>query len=345
MKEDNPLKRHIVEIDKAGKRAKNLTRQLLAFSRKEIIELQQVNFNAIISDMAKMLSRLIGEDIKMDLSLADKLAPVEADPGQIEQIIMNLVVNARDAINARNDAKMNRKIIIETANVYLEESSEFIDEEFQKGVHVMLAVSDTGIGMDEQTKEKIFEPFFTTKGVGKGTGLGLSTIYGIVKQNKGQIHVYSEPGQGTTIKVYWPSSQSGKQIKLDHMPDEKVYTGNETILFVEDDDGVREFAVTALRSLGYSIFEATDAMDALKMVEKEHISFDLLITDLVMPEISGKELVDRLSVRKKNLKVLFTSGYTDGNIAQNGFLNKGINFIHKPYSVQQLSVKIREILD
>ncbi len=344
MKENTPLKRHLSEIEKAGKRAQNLTRQLLAFSRKEIIKLQHVNFNAIISDMAKMLGRLIGEDIKMELTLAEKLAPVEADPGQIEQIVMNLVVNARDAINAKKEINFNRRIVIETANVYLDKSVDFLQENVQEGVHVMLAVSDTGIGMDEKTKEKIFEPFFTTKGVGKGTGLGLSTIYGIVKQNKGQIHVYSEPGQGTTIKVYWPSSRTAEKIEPESTQEEKIFTGNETILFVEDDHGVREFAVTALRSLGYTIYEATDAIEALERVEKEKIKFDLLITDLVMPELSGKELVDKLSEKVQNLRVLFTSGYTDGNIAQNGFLDRGINFIHKPYSVQQLSMKIREIL-
>jgi len=345
MQQDNPLKRHIVEIEKAGKRAQNLTRQLLAFSRKQIVELQTVNLNEIIVDMSKMLTRLIGEDIQMELNLAEKITLIDADPGQIEQIIMNLVVNARDAIAAKGDNNQDRRIIIETSNVYLEENLEFLQNDIQEGMHVLISVSDTGVGMDDTTKEKIFEPFFTTKGMGKGTGLGLSTIYGIVKQNKGQVHVYSELGKGTTLKIYWPVSRTKQKSGTGSLETNKIYEGTETILFVEDDHSVREFAVTALRSLGYTIHEATSAMQAIQMIVQKNLTFDLLITDLVMPQISGKELVDKLSISDPHLNVLFTSGYTDGNIATDGFLEEGVNFLHKPYSVHQLSAKIREILD
>ncbi len=344
MQEHNPLKRHIVEIEKAGKRAQNLTRQLLAFSRKQIVELQTVNLNEIIVDMGKMLTRLIGEDIQMELNLAEKIALIDADPGQIEQIIMNLVVNARDAISAK-EVSSDRRIVIETSTVYLEENLEFLQNDIQEGMHVLISVSDTGIGIDDKTKEKIFEPFFTTKGMGKGTGLGLSTIYGIVKQNKGQVHVYSELGRGTTLKIYWPASQTNLKTNAAVLESSKIHEGTETILFVEDDNSVREFAVSALRSLGYTIHEATSAMQAIQMIVQKNLTFDLLITDLVMPEISGKELVDKLSISDPHLTVLFTSGYTDGTIATDGFLEEGVNFLHKPYSVQQLSAKIREILD
>jgi len=344
MQEHNPLKRHIVEIEKAGKRAQNLTRQLLAFSRKQIVELQTVNLNEIIVDMGKMLTRLIGEDIQMELNLAEKIALIDADPGQIEQIIMNLVVNARDAISAK-EVSSDRRIVIETSTVYLEENLEFLQNDIQEGMHVLISVSDTGIGIDDKTKEKIFEPFFTTKGMGKGTGLGLSTIYGIVKQNKGQVHVYSELGRGTTLKIYWPASQTNLKTNAAVLESSKIHEGTETILLVEDDNSVREFAVSALRSLGYTIHEATSAMQAIQMIVQKNLTFDLLITDLVMPEISGKELVDKLSISDPHLTVLFTSGYTDGTIATDGFLEEGVNFLHKPYSVQQLSAKIREILD
>ncbi len=344
MEDNNPLKRHIDEIEKASKRAQNLTRQLLAFSRKQIVRLKIININEIISDMGKMLGRLISEDITLKMKLADQIAPIKADPGQIEQIIMNLVVNARDAINA-NTVYARRRIHIETANIFLDEDNELLKNEGRRGLHVLISVTDTGVGMDEETQKKIFEPFFTTKGVGKGTGLGLSTIYGIVKQNNGLIQVISKPEKGTTFKIYWPTSDEEEKSEQLKIKESSLQRGTETIFFVEDDAGIREFAVSALESLGYTIHVAEDAIHALKMVKRNNFRFDLLITDLVMPEVSGKDLVDQLKEKYKELKVLYTSGYTDGNIARDGFLDKDVNFLHKPYSVGQLSQKIRTILD
>jgi len=345
LKVDDPLKRHILEIEKAGKRAQNLTRQLLAFSRKQIIKLKTLNINNIITDMEKMLGRLIGEDINMKTVLEDKIAPIKADPGQIEQIIMNLIVNARDAIHANRKQKAKRQITIETSNVYLEDNGEFPSGKKSGALFIMLAVSDSGVGMSEQIRTKIFEPFFTTKGVGQGTGLGLATIYGIVKQNDGRIYVYSEVGRGTTFKIYWPCATEGEQKEEEPGKSILVATGKESILFVEDDESVREFAVTALQDLGYSIHQAENAIKALDMVKKDKIQFDLLVTDLVMPEMSGKKLADILNKERPGIKVLFTSGYTEGKIVSKGILKEGINFLQKPYSLRDISRRIRSLLD
>ena len=342
---DDPIVRHISEIKKAGQRAQNLTRQLLAFSRKQIIELKTVNLNNVINDMAKMLIRLIGENINLNIELSDNISAIKADPGQIEQILMNLVVNARDAILANPNTRAKKEITIETANVYLDDTFRMAHSGSKVGPHVSFSVTDTGAGMDEEIQEKIFEPFFTTKGIGKGTGLGLSTTYGIVKQNQGSIYVYSEVGQGTSFRIYWPQSLDDAVEMPEKNDESEIPRGKETILFVEDDDGVREFTGTALGTLGYAIHEAANAKIALDLVQKKKLQFDLLITDLVMPEISGKELADELSQKIEGLKVLFTSGYTQDNIVHNGILDTGINFLHKPFSVQQLSQKIRTVLD
>ncbi len=341
---DHPVVKHLKEVEKAGKRAQNLTRQLLAFSRKQIIKRKQLNVNDVITDMEKMLIRLIGEDIRIDVNLNEKIYPIMADPGQIEQIVMNLVINARDAIKATDHTNPWR-ITVETDNRTKDEVSESFMENENIHNYTVISVSDTGIGMSEDIKEKIFEPFFTTKGIGKGTGLGLSTIYGIVKQNSGIIHVYSEPGKGSTFTIFWPvdtdDSVEAEEITAHN---KSPLTGNETILFVEDEDSVRDFAVSALEALGYSIYEAPNAKEAIRLIEEDHIQFDLLVTDLIMPEMGGKELVDHLTDKMDRLKVLFTSGYTESNIVQDGILNEGINFLHKPYSVQQLTQKIRSIL-
>ncbi len=341
---EHPVTKHLKEVEKAGKRAQNLTRQLLAFSRKQIIKRKRLNVNDLITDMEKMLVRLIGEDIHIDVKLNEEVCPIMADPGQIEQIIMNLIINARDAINGAEHTNP-RRITIETDCRSKDEISETYMENEEILYYTVISVSDTGAGMPEEIKEKIFEPFFTTKGVGKGTGLGLSTIYGIVKQNSGIIHVYSELGHGSIFTIFWPVDMDDSvESEETNSQNEFPLTGNETILFVEDEDSVRDFAVSALEALGYSIYEAPDAKEALRLIEKEHIKFDLLVTDLIMPEMGGKELVDQLSGRIEHLKVLFTSGYTESNIVQDGILNEGINFLHKPYSVQQLTQKIRSIL-
>lgn len=339
------LRRHVVEIQKAGKRAQNLTRQLLAFSRKQIIDLKVLNINAVIKDMGKMLRRLIGENIVLQTSLDEDIYPVKADPGQLEQIIMNLVVNSRDAILIEKDARKPKEISIKTTNITLDKNFTLMHAGSKKGPHVQISVTDTGIGMDENIKKKIFEPFFTTKAVDKGTGLGLSTIYGIVKQNNGSIYVYSEPGIGTTINIYWPAAFETDKMKELKKEEYDITGGHETIMFVEDDQAVREFTGHALKALGYHVLEAVDAREALHMINNENISFDLLITDLVMPEISGKELADILSQKIQNLKILYTSGYTEDTVVHNGIVDEGVNFLHKPYSVKELSARIRFILE
>ena len=343
---DSMVFRHLTEIDKAGKRAQDLTRQLLAFSRKQVVQLQSVNINDLIKDMYKMLVRLIGEDIRLDTVLTKKIAPVKADPGQLDQILMNLIVNAADAINIRSGQGFKRRITIETDNVYLDdEGIEFPGTENGSGLYVLLSVSDTGVGMDEEVRSKIFDPFFTTKGMGKGTGLGMSTIYGIVKQNNGRIHVYSEKDLGTTVKIYWPSDQSKTSIKGKQKNQHDIIGGQETILFVEDEDSVREFAVTALRDLGYKIYQAGNAGQALHLVHQEKIKYDILVTDMVMPEMSGNELAEKLQESNPALKVIFTSGYTDGKLVNKGVLDESIHFLQKPYSVKTLSSIIRQVLD
>ena len=342
---EDQLRRHVEEIQKASKRAQNLTRQLLAFSRKQIIDLKVLNINAVIKDMGKMLRRLIGENIVLRTFLDEDIYPVKADPGQLEQIIMNLVVNSRDAILVEKDTRKPKEISIKTTNITLDSNFTLMHAGSQKGPHVQISVTDTGIGMDDEIKKKIFEPFFTTKAVDKGTGLGLSTIYGIVKQNNGSVYVYSEPGMGTTINIYWPAAVETDKMKEVKKEEYQIKGGKETILFVEDDLAVREFTGHALKALGYHVLEATDARDALHMINNENISFDLLITDLVMPEISGKELADILSQKIQNLKILYTSGYTEDTVVHNGIVDEGVNFLHKPYSVKELSAKIRFILE
>ncbi len=347
LSEEDPLIRHISEIEKAGKRAQNLTRQLLAFSRKQIIERKTLNMNDIIREMDSMLNRLIGEDISIHLLPDESIPLIKADPGQLEQILMNLVINARDAVRENKKTDAQKQIFIQTAREELDAHNDLTISIKERRAYVVLSVEDTGNGMDEETKEKIFEPFFTTKGTGKGTGLGLSTIYGIVKQNAGSIHVYSEPGHGSVFKIYWPAVEE-TEVETDYKTQpqqDKPLKGDETLLFVEDDSGVREFAVSALRALGYTIHEAGDASQALHLVNNAKIRFDLLVTDLVMPGMSGKELADILENQMDHLKVLFASGYTESNIVQDGILQEGINFIHKPYSLHSLTQKIRSLLE
>lgn len=345
--DENPLKRHITEIEKAGKRAQDLTRQLLAFSRKQIIQRRTLNLNEIIENLEKMLKRLIGEDIEMPMKLNRELPLVNADPGQIEQVMMNLIINARDAIREKKKPTDRKQIVIETGCTELDESSDMTIALKKSQKYAQITVTDTGCGMNKKTKEKIFEPFFTTKGVGKGTGLGMATIYGIVKQNEGVIHVYSEPEKGTVIKIFWPVADVSITPELEESPgkEKDLHEGKETILFVEDDQGVREFAIDALIALGYKIFEAENAHEALKLIEEENIQYDLLVTDVVMPGMSGKELVDKISLKRKDLKVLFASGYTQSNIVHGGILNEGVQFIHKPYSMRDLAEKIRVVLN
>ena len=347
LKGDDPLNKHINEIEKAGKRAQNLTRQLLAFSRKQIIKRKTLNINSVIIELDEMLRRLIGEDIRMSLNLTEEPLFINADPGQIEQIIMNLVINARDAIHEHSNTSAKKQITIETSLMELDASDDLTLSIEADKPYVMFSVTDSGVGMDEELQQKIFEPFFTTKDVGSGTGLGLSTIYGIVKQNDATIHVYSEQSIGTNMKIYWPIAEDyySEQAEKENGIDTEALKGDETILFVEDEPAVREFAVSALKSFGYKIYEAEDAARALDLVEKDKIEFNLLVTDLIMPGMNGKELADNLGDIVSDLKVLFASGYTESSIVQDGILKEGVNFIHKPYSARKLTKHIRTLLN
>jgi PAS domain S-box-containing protein len=343
---NNPLFSKIEQISKGGQRAGNLVRQLLAFSRKQIIDPKIICINTVIIELDKMLRRLIGEDINLQTKLGEKIHMIKADPGQIEQILINLAVNARDAIHQKENHAEENKIIIETNNVVLDK--DFVSEHAGShiGNHVLISVSDTGSGMNNKTKDKIFEPFFTTKKEGKGTGLGLSTVYGIVKQNNGCIYVYSEPGCGTTFRIYWPCSKE-KQLTDDKERETKQIdtTGSETILIVEDDYNVRKFAFTALKLSGYKVYESDNGLHAIEMVKEKNLQIDFLISDVVMPKMGGLQLAEKLKNTFPSIKVLYTSGYTDEYIVQHGELVEGINYLQKPYTVNTLTKKIRTILD
>jgi PAS domain S-box-containing protein len=335
---DSPIKSYLEEIKKAGDRAANLTRQLLAFGRKQILQPVPINLNDIVTDMNKMLRRLIGEDIVLNAKLDPNLKTIKADSGQIEQVLVNLVVNARDAMPSGGN------LTIETASIELD--SEYAGKRVGvvPGRYVMLAVSDTGIGMNEATRARIFDPFFTTKDKGKGTGLGLSTVYGIVKQSGGNIWVYSEEGRGTTFKVYLPQIETAEKIES-LKPETEIPHGSETILLLEDEDIVRNLTCQILESAGYKVVEAARGEEAIKSFKAENGSIDLLLTDVVMPEMSGKEVADRICELRPSMKVLFMSGYTDEAIVHHGVLDSNVQFIQKPFTPAALAIKIREVLE
>jgi two-component system cell cycle sensor histidine kinase/response regulator CckA len=336
--EGDPLRANIEEIRDAAKRAADLTRQLLAFSRKQILEMQVLDLNQVLQRLDKMLRRVIGEDIELTMFLPELIWKVKADPGQMEQVVMNLSVNARDAMPEGG------KLTIETANVELDEDYAKRHIAVQPGRYVMLSVSDNGVGMSPEVRERIFEPFFTTKEKGKGTGLGLSTAYGIVKQSGGNIWVYSEPGQGTTLKIYLPQVDE----PLEEMKEEvvkEISRGHETILIVEDEDAVRKLAVRVLKRQGYKVLEAPDGGKALMLCEAYKEPIHLILTDVVMPGMSGRKFADRLKAIHPEAKVLYMSGYTDNAILHHGILEPGTNFIQKPFTVENLPRKVREVLD
>jgi signal transduction histidine kinase/CheY-like chemotaxis protein len=339
LKEGSPLRGNIDEIQNAAERAASLTRQLLAFSRRQVMEMKVLDLNALLRDLDKMLRRVIGEDVDLVTLLAEDLGRVKADPGQIEQVIMNLAVNARDAM------PNGGKLTIETANVDLDESYARSHAEVKPGRYVMFSVSDTGVGMTPEVKERIFEPFFTTKEVGKGTGLGLSTAYGIVKQSDGNIWVYSEPEKGTTFKIYLTrveetSEEAGKEAVAQGLP-----RGDETILVVEDEEKVRKLIVGVLTQQGYKVLEASYGDDALTIHEKHKGRIHLMLVDVIMPGMSGPELAKRLGSLNPKMKVLYMSGYTDSTIVHHGVLEKGVNYVQKPFTMDGLARKVREVLD
>ena len=332
-----PTRREIEQIQHAAQSAASLTQQLLAFSRRQILQPRILDLNDVVRSIEPMLKRIIGEDVNLQTKLSPSLAHVSADPGQIEQIIVNLAVNARDAMPGGG------RLTIETADVMLDESYTAQHAVTTVGPHVMLAVSDTGRGMDMQTRERIFEPFFTTERRGEGTGLGLATVYGIVKQSGGSIWVYSEPGQGATFKVYLPAtSQDVTQPAAAPAP--KGIEGTETILVAEDQAEVRSIVRTILSRHGYKVLEATDGEEALRILRDHPGRIHLLLTDVVMPSIGGPELVRRLRETHPSIRVLYTSGYTDEAIVRHGVLEPGIAFLEKPFTPTTLLTKVREVL-
>jgi len=346
-RDDVKIRSILESIHAAGLRAANLTSQLLAFSRKQIITPKIIDINELISSMENMLKRLIEEHIVLHFYLEPGLPKIKADPVQIEQVLMNLVVNARDAIHEKApENSKEKRIIIETSVHLLDDSYVATHKGSAPGMFVSISVTDNGIGMDEETKAKIFDPFFTTKEVGKGTGLGLSTVYGIVKQNNGSIFVYSEPDKGTTIKIYWPVAENQEENLFTSATENfSSLQGHETVLLVEDDPFVRNVGSDALREFGYHVLEAASGKEALELIEKENVQPALLITDLIMPSMSGKELAQILQKKFSEIKIIYTSGYTENHIVINGVLEKGINFIPKPYSVSDFISLVRTVLD
>jgi len=336
---EDALALNIEEIKKAGKRAATLTRQLLAFSRKQVLQPKVLDLNTVISDLEKMLRRLIGEDIDLRTVLKGGLLRVYADPGQIEQVIMNLVVNARDAMPDGG------KLTIETENVFLNDEYGRHHVGVKPGPYVMLSISDDGSGMSDETKARLFEPFYTTKELGKGTGLGLSTVYGIVKQSMGNIWVYSEMGLGTTFKVYLPSVDDELDIEQPIQISEPLALASETILLVEDDEMVRSVTRSTLEQAGYKVLQAANGPEALLICEQRPDPIHLLLTDVVMPGMSGRAVADRLMTLRPQMLVLYMSGYTEDAIVHRGVLNAGVNFISKPFGTMALIRKVRELLD
>ncbi|MBM3301405.1 MAG: response regulator, partial [Deltaproteobacteria bacterium] len=333
-----PLHRELEEILKAAQHSADLTRQLLAFASKQTVSPKVVDLNDLISGMLKMLRRLIGEDIDLAWMPGHELWKVKVDPSQIDQILANLVVNSRDAISGVG------KATIETHNVVIDEAYCVDHPEFDPGEYVLLAVSDTGVGMTNEVLEHIFEPFFTTKGVGKGTGLGLATVYGIVKQNDGFIDVFSEPGQGTTFKIYLHRFEAEADETVDESEEKIIRGGTETVLLVEDEKSVLEVGRAMLEKLGYRVLAANTPEQAIGLLGSYAGRVDLLITDVVMPEMNGRELLERMRDLKPELKCLYMSGYTADTIAHHGILEQGIHFVQKPFSVKNLATKVREAL-
>lgn len=338
LKEGDPIYRDVLEIEKAGERAASLTRQLLAFSRKQVLEPQILDLNQTLAGMEHMLRRLVGENIEIQQILNPDLGWVKADPGQLEQVIMNLAVNARDAMPTGG------KLTIETANVELDARYAREHAVVTPGSYVLLAITDTGSGMDEATRRRLFEPFFTTKGRGKGTGLGLSTSYGIVKQSDGYIWGYSEPGQGSSFKVYLPRLMDDASPATTDLETEASTEGTETILVVEDDEVVGNVAARMLRSDGYQVLTATNGEEALRVSEEHRDAIHLLLTDVVMPKISGPELAKRIQRLRPDLRILYMSGFMDHAIVRHGILDAGTNYIGKPFSGNDLRRKVRYVL-
>jgi two-component system, cell cycle sensor histidine kinase and response regulator CckA len=326
------------QIMKAGERAAQLTGQLLAFSRRQTPQLRPLDLNRLVSAMSPMLRRLIGEDIELEFVLRPELGMVSADPGQMEQVLMNLAVNARDAM------PKGGKLTIETANTILDEGYSQRHLPVKPGPYTMIAVSDNGAGMDEAAQRRLFEPFFTTKGVGRGTGLGLVSVFGIVKQSGGSIDVYSVPNRGTSMKVYLPRIDRAA-VTESEAPRQTVSRGSETILVVEDDEMVRHLVCETLNRAGYHVLDAAGPVEARRIANAHRGRIQLLITDVVLPKTSGRELAAQLTARRRDLKVLYMSGYTDSAIVNTGILQKEVAFLQKPFTPAAFTQKVREVLE
>jgi two-component system cell cycle sensor histidine kinase/response regulator CckA len=339
LKAADPMRADIEEIRKAGSRAAGLTRQLLTFSRQQVVEPKILDLHEILRSTERMLQRILGEDIELTLVAPSAHGRVKADPSHIEQVILNMVVNARDAMPTGG------KLTIETADVTLDDDYARNHVPSKAGRYVMMAISDNGAGMDRETQARIFEPFFTTKGQGKGTGLGLSTVFGIVQQSGGNIWVYSEPGRGTTFKIYLPWVEAGVSLPAQAAVAPTTLRGTETILLVEDEGQVRTIVMSILRKQGYHVIPAQHAGEALLLCEGRSGTIDLLLTDVVMPQMSGPELAKRLLASRPEMKVLCMSGYTDDSIVRHGVLESGVAFLQKPVTPGSLARKVREVLD
>ena len=324
---DDPVYRSLEEIKKAGERASSLTRQLLAFSRKQVLQPKVIDLNSVVAEMLKLLLRLIGEDLELVTDLKPSPARIKADPGQIGQVLVNLAVNARDAM------PRGGKLIIKTENV---------DVDGQP--HLMLTVSDTGHGMDAETQAHVFEPFFTTKPAGEGSGLGLATVYGIVKQSGGNIWLNSEPGKGTTFRIYLPRVDD-VAVEPENAGKQPIPKGTETLLLVEDEEQVRRIITEVLERQGYNVLAAINGEEALKIAQDQEIEIHLLLTDVVMPHMGGRELAEALSKSRPQLKVLYMSGYTDDAIVRHGLMEETLNFLQKPFDSVMVARKVREVLD
>jgi two-component system cell cycle sensor histidine kinase/response regulator CckA len=336
---NSPVRDWVREIGQAGERAASLTRQLLAFSRKQVLEPKVLNLNAVVTDTAKMLQRLIGEDIDLNTVLVPGLGRIKADPGQIEQVLINLAVNARDAM------PLGGKLTIETASIELDDTYARGRSDVRPGRYVALVVADTGSGMDEATKARIFEPFFTTKGPGKGTGLGLATVYGILKQSDGHIAVDSKPGTGTTFTMYLPVVEEVIASGKSHPGLNAPPRGKETILLAEDEPALRALARHVLEMQDYTVLEANQSEKALRIAEQHAGTIHLLLTDVVMPGMSGRLLAERVTAIRPGVKVLYLSGYTDDAVVRHGVLQAETAFLQKPFTPSSLAAKVREVLD
>jgi len=336
---DDPRRDDVEQVRKAAEGAAALTRQLLAFSRQQVLQPRVVSLNVVVGDLRKMLQRVIGEDVDFATILAPDLRAVKADVGQIEQVLMNLAVNARDAMPTGG------KLTVETTNVELDTDYTRTHHAAAAGHFVMLAVTDTGTGMDEATQAKIFEPFFTTKGPGKGTGLGLATVYGIVKQSGGFVWVYSEVGHGTSFKIYLPQVAEAADAHRAQAPASAMSRGTETVLVVEDAPAVRAVTRQVLERQGYTVIEAAGGDAALQLAAAHAGPIHLLLTDVVMPGLSGRQVAERLAIRRPEMRVLYASGYTDDSIVRHGILEEGIAYLQKPFTPESLARKVRTVLD